>query len=168
MVEWLAWRFGLRHEQAEDAAKDAIVKAYERRHTYNPTRASLRTLLFRIAENVAIDHHRKHRREIKFSEKDDSEDSSSFEERLIDKTEMSPEQALMETVARENRRRVIDVLSPTSRQIFDLWQDKGYKPKEIADVLGISVKDVNRMQQQLRREFPQCMERLNLSEEDLI
>ncbi|MCS6859651.1 MAG: RNA polymerase sigma factor, partial [Abditibacteriales bacterium] len=134
----------------------------------SPARASLKTWLFGIAENRAVDYLRKRRRETNFSEMDDSEDSPSFAEGLIDESVVSPEQALVEKVARENRRRIIDALSPASRQIFDLWSAKEYKPSEIADILGVPVKEVNRRQQQLRREWQRCMKRLHLSPEDLI
>ncbi|HKQ62762.1 MAG TPA: sigma-70 family RNA polymerase sigma factor [Candidatus Polarisedimenticolaceae bacterium] len=62
LVASIAWRYGLRREELEDAVSEVFLKAYRNLHLYRPEHP-FSTWLYRLATNQVLDHARKLRRE---------------------------------------------------------------------------------------------------------
>ncbi len=118
---------------AEDAAQDVFIKAYQGLHKFQP-HASLSTWLYRIAVNTCIDYRRKPVFESLFKSSGEGEEvqieafsGDPSPERLYESRQMG--QALQRSLGK---------LSDKLRAAIVLKEVKGLSYEEIADVLGIS------------------------------
>jgi RNA polymerase sigma-70 factor (ECF subfamily) len=133
---------------AEDAAQDTFVKAYQNLHKFRPD-ASLYTWLYRIAVNTCIDYKRKPFFESLFRRTEEGEelmlDRPSEEpspERVYEAKQM--DRALWQGLAK---------ISPKLRAAIILKEVEGLSYEEIADVLDISLGTVKSRISRAREEL---------------
>ena len=139
---------------AEDAAQDTFLKAYQALPKFRPE-ASLYTWLYRIATNTCIDYKRKPVFESLFGASEEGErlihdrvSDDPSPERLYQSKQMN--QALQEGLAR---------LSPKLRAIIVLLEIEGLSYEEIAETLEISLGTVKSRVARAREELKKIMKK---------
>jgi RNA polymerase sigma-70 factor (ECF subfamily) len=132
-VAWkVAFRFLGDSMEAEDAAQDAFLKLLEAAPRYR-SKASFRTYLFRILTHLCIDRCRKKRPDA-VADIPEAADPSG-----------DPAAALMAREIRVQIRNVLETLPPKQKAAIILRHYEGLSYAEIAQVLGISAKAVERL-----------------------
>jgi len=143
----LCYRMVGEPEEAEDAAQETFLRAYQNLHRYDPSR-SFGTWILSIAAHYCIDRLRK-RKFLMFSMDAENEDGSSFE--LPDLDSPNPE---VESVTKEERDRLhlmLKDLDATDRAavIMRYWYD--FSEVEIAKSLKLTVSAVKSRLHRSRR-----------------
>jgi RNA polymerase sigma-70 factor (ECF subfamily) len=143
----LCYRMVGEPEEAEDAAQETFLRAYQNLHRYDPSR-SFGTWILSIAAHYCIDRLRK-RKFAMFSMDAENEDGSSFE--LPDPASPDPE---VESVKQEERDRLhllLKDLDATDRAavIMRYWYD--FSEVEIAKSLKLTVSAVKSRLHRSRR-----------------
>ena len=143
----LAFRFLGQREAAEDVAQDVFIKIYEKKVKVSRG-AKFSTWLYRVTVNAALDAARK-RKFLKFSldeRKETQGDSKeTFAEALADPHPgPTPGEALADTEMKTILRREIDRLPEKLKAPILLYQFENTPYEEIAAILGISTKAVER------------------------
>jgi RNA polymerase sigma-70 factor (ECF subfamily) len=131
---------GMSLDQAEDIIQESFLRLVRHRLHERPN-DNLRAWLFRVAHNLSMDVHRFQRR-WSWS----AEDEPRVRERQSADPEPSPEQKI---ISREHMKRFEDrfaQLTPKQRQCV-LLRAEGFRYREIAGVLGISVQRVGELMQ---------------------
>jgi RNA polymerase sigma-70 factor, ECF subfamily len=139
---------------AEDAAQDVFLKAYQALPKFQP-KASLYTWLYRIATNTCIDHKRKPVWESLFS-------SAEEGERLVHdraSNDPSPEKLYQAKQIDQALRESLGELSPKLRAIIILKEIEGQSYEEIADILDISIGTVKSRIARAREELQKLMKK---------
>lgn len=116
---------------AEELVQEVFLSVWERRATLDP-RSAVEGYLYRIARNRALNHV-KHRRVVKNSQD------------LVIRTHVpppTPEDHLHAAEFSDAAQTAIDELPPGAKRIFLLSREAGLSYREIAELLGISVKTV--------------------------
>jgi RNA polymerase sigma-70 factor, ECF subfamily len=127
-----AWRFTGNPEDARDICQTVFLKLYEAGSRYTPS-ASFKTYLFRITNNTCIDHYRKKRHDEVKNLTKTTEIASSPEEKF-DKQERG--RRLRHTITR---------LPERQRRAVALRYEADLSIKEIASIMGITQKAVERL-----------------------
>ncbi len=144
----------------EDMVHDIFIRVIEKVHQFNPKKASVRTWMFRIAQNQAINVHRR-QKIIRFSslEQNISQDGSGSElhlkDTLEDKSQTIDESGLLLAV-----RQCIDELKKdVERQSIVLYHilEKNYE--EISEVFQKSVSAVRKYVIAAEEKVRLCLER---------
>jgi len=143
----LCYRMVGEPEEAEDAAQETFLRAYQNLHRYDPSR-SFGTWILSIAAHYCIDRLRKRKFAV-FSMDAENEDGSSFE--LPDPASPDPE---VESVTKEERDRLhlmLKDLDTTDRAavIMRYWYD--FSEVEIAKSLKLTVSAVKSRLHRSRR-----------------
>ena len=137
---------------AEDAAQDVFLKAYQALPKFQPD-ASLYTWLYRIATNICIDRRRKPVFESLFG-------GSGEGERLVHDRASdapSPEKLYQSKQIGQALQVSLDTLSPKLRAIIVLKEIEELSYEEIADVLEISMGTVKSRISRAREELQKLM-----------
>ena len=116
---------------AEDCVQDAIVNAYQKRHTFNSP-IQMKAFLYTCVRNACISILRKI----------DSQQNYLSEQETEYEWEISA--AIIEQEALDRLHAAISELPEKYRQIFDLDYEQGLKHAEIANLLGISIDGVTK------------------------
>ena len=111
---------------AEDCVQDAIVNAYQKRHTFNSP-IQMKAFLYTCVRNACISILRKI----------DSQQNYLSEQETEYEWEISA--AIIEQETLDRLHAAISELPEKYRQIFDLDYEQGLKHAEIANLLGISI-----------------------------
>jgi RNA polymerase sigma-70 factor, ECF subfamily len=131
---------GMSLDQAEDIIQESFLRLVRHRFQQGSS-DNLRAWLFRVAHNLSMDVHRFQRR---WSSNSDEE--PHVRERQSADPEPSPEQKV---ISKEHMKRFEDAfaqLTPKQRQCV-LLRAEGFRYREIAHVLGISVQRVGELMQ---------------------
>jgi RNA polymerase sigma-70 factor (ECF subfamily) len=124
--------------EAEDLAQETFIRVHERLETFRGE-SSLRTWIYRIATNVAIDHFRS-------SAARQETASQSFEEEFDgeqgDTTARSPEHQVAKSEMSDCVQGHIQQLPLSYRTVLLLHDVQGLRTRDIADVLDCSVDTV--------------------------
>lgn len=123
-------RRGIAQAMADDLVQQAYVLLWEKRQSLEPGR-SIRSLLFTIAHNRALNHFRDTRR---------FDDSAEPTDRAI--RAPSPEESTSFSLLRQHLDDAIERLPERRRAVFELCFMQQLTYRETAEVLGISVKTV--------------------------
>ncbi len=123
----IAFRYGKSKEDAEDILQEAFVKILTRIKQYSET-GSFEGWMKRILVNTAISHYRTSQKH-DFHKDFDNIAETSIEDYEIDNSEFNREELLNS----------INKLPEGFRIIFNLYAIEGYKHREIAEMLEISV-----------------------------
>ena len=111
---------------AEDVTALAFERAYRRRRSFNPRRGTLRSWLFGIARNAALDELRRRGRQ------------ATLAAEPVDEAAIGPEQGAEVALRRAALRAAIADLAPRERELVALKFFAGLTNPEIAAVIGIS------------------------------
>ena len=125
---------------SEDLTQEVFTRVWTNRHKLNPSK-SLLAYIYRIANNLLIDHYRNHRRqkEIPFEVKHENmTDESSIEQKII----------LQEA---------LDQLPEKLRTVLLYRRNMGLKNAEIAAICGISVKGVEKRMQLAMKQLTKAL-----------
>jgi RNA polymerase sigma-70 factor (ECF subfamily) len=128
------WYLGMNTDQAEDVIQDTFLRLVNYRFDSN-RQDNLRAWIFRVARNLSMDIHRAQRR---WSRRNDDEPHSIIRER-IDPAPSPEEQVLL-----EERMKRFAHLTPRQRQCV-LLRAEGFRYREIAITLGVSVQRVGEL-----------------------
>jgi RNA polymerase sigma-70 factor, ECF subfamily len=120
-------------EAAQEIVQDVFVKIWESREEIDPE-DSLRSYLFKIAQNKSINILRHKKTESRFAE--------VCRLVYIEKSEPSALESLIARELEENIQRSVARLPLQCRKIFEMNRTEGLKYKEIAETLDISIKTV--------------------------
>ncbi len=123
----IAFRYANSKEDAEDILQEAFVKILTRVEQYKET-GSFEGWMKRILVNTAINHYRKEQKH-DFNKSFDLISETKIEHYEIDSSEFTREELLNS----------INKLPKGFKIIFNLYAIEGYKHKEIAEMLEISV-----------------------------
>ncbi len=112
---------------SKDLIQDVFMRVWNNREGLDPTQ-SISSYLYRVAANLVVDHFRKTAVEKKhFSEKVPENVASKESDRF----------ELRDTV-----NKLLDGLPEDERMVFIMNRFEGYKQREIAEILDVSVKTV--------------------------
>lgn len=138
---------GNAHE-AEDAAQDTFIKAYQKLKDFNPE-ASLYTWLYRIAVNTSLDYKKKPFFESFFKKSDEGEEF--VEEPASDWP--SPEKLYESKQLDLALRKSLGKLSLKLRTVIILKEIEGLSYEEISDILDVSIGTVKSRISRAREEL---------------
>lgn len=122
-----AWKYKLQESDRKEIIAEAVAKAWCRRETYDPTRASFQTWVGRIARNTLLDYIRRAK----------SRETSPAQENDV-MAEKSPDMLMMEDEGLEAIQRAVERLPKAYRDIIALLSE-GKRLQEIAEILGCSL-----------------------------
>jgi RNA polymerase sigma-70 factor (ECF subfamily) len=141
-------------EDAEDAAQDVFLKAYQALPKFQPE-ASLYTWLYRIATNTCIDYKKKPIFESLFG--DSGEGEKLIHDRASDAP--SPEKLYQSRQIGQALEGCLGILSPKLRAIIILKEIEELPYEEIADTLEISMGTVKSRIARAREELQKLMKK---------
>lgn len=116
---------------AEDVAQDAFVKLWETREKID--KSSLKAYLFTIGNNLAINHLKRNQLKFKFLNLQADKRDIKTPEYLLEMQEF--DQKLQDTLSR---------VPEGAREVFLMNRIDGLKYREIAEMLGLSMKAVEK------------------------
>jgi RNA polymerase sigma-70 factor (ECF subfamily) len=120
-------------EVSREIVQDVFTKVWEGRNEIDPE-DSLRSYLFKIAQNLSINNLRRSKVESRYAE--------IFKLVYVEYHEFSAHESLLAKELEENIAHSIGNLPAECRKIFELSRNEGLKYREIAETLNISVKTV--------------------------
>ena len=141
-------------DDAEDAAQDVFLKAYQALPKFQPE-ASLYTWLYRIATNTCIDYKKKPIFESLFG--DSGEGERLVHDRASDAP--SPEKLYQSKQIDQALQVCLGKLSPKLRAIIILKEIEELSYEEIADTLEISMGTVKSRIARAREDLQKCMKK---------
>lgn len=116
---------------ATDIAQETFLKIWEKQSSIQNEK--VKGLLFKIANDLYISHYRNEKRSFKF-----------FNSYIFDNESNSPEEEMAFNQLKENYSMALDKMNEKQRAVFLLSRAENLKYTEIADMLGISVKAVEK------------------------
>lgn len=116
---------------ATDIAQETFLKIWEKRDSVQP--AKIKGLLFKIANDLFITHHRKEKRSFQF-----------FKNYIFNDEFQSPEEEMSFNQLKESYRAALESMNEKHRTVFLLSRAENLKYHEIARMLGISEKAVEK------------------------
>ena len=143
----LRFAYGLtgQRETAEDLVQDAFLKL----HAHWDEVENPRAWLFRATRNLALNHIRKHRREVKPDEDREWESDTPDPERTLGRLE-----------ALGNLRLVVAELDPDDRALISLKYHENLKYQQISERTGLSVGNVGYKLHHLMKHLADSLRRL--------
>jgi RNA polymerase sigma-70 factor (ECF subfamily) len=147
----LAWKMAYRFlgdaMEAEDVAQESFLNILKAAPRYRPT-ATFRTFIYRILANLCIDRARKKHPAYTDDLSDVSDLSSNPTEDLIDKERQA------------QIRKALDSLPPNQKAAMILRHYEGLSYAEIAQILGVTPKAVERLIGHARTSLQACLPHL--------
>ena len=124
-VMTLCLHYAKNQEEAQEICNDAFVKLFTKIHLYK-TNIPFKTWLRRVVINTAIDYHRTwHLRQPEIDHQELPEQSGGSNEGW-------------ERLTHDDVMKMVQLLSPSYRLVFNLHVIEGFSHREIAAALGIS------------------------------
>lgn len=120
----LCLRYASNNEEAEDILHEAFIKVFKSINNYKPG-TSLTSWIRRIVVNTAIDQYRKRKRR-RTEDIDNAYDIGSDNPGAVS---IATEKEILKCV---------QCLTPTYRNVFNLYVMEGYSHREVGERLGIS------------------------------
>jgi len=116
---------------ATDIAQETFLKIWEKQNSIQPEK--VKGLLYKIAGDLYISHYRKEKRSFRF-----------FNSFVFENESQSPEEEMTFNQLKENYSNSLEKMNEKQRTVFLLSRAENLKYTEIAEVLGISVKAVEK------------------------
>jgi RNA polymerase sigma-70 factor (ECF subfamily) len=152
-------------QESEDLVQDVFVRVIKAAHTFDPTRASFRTWMFRIARNHCIDVARRRGKlrivplRSRADQGDHDEENPMLEDAIADKNE-NVEGTVVRTAVIEAVRQCIGELeSESERQAILYYYLGGKVYREIGEVLGESLSMARNRVKSAQEKVRRCLER---------
>lgn len=120
-------------EEAKGIVQEVFIKIWEGREDIDPEE-SLKSYLFKIAQNISLNRLRKKKVESKYID--------IYKLVYIDHREFSSHESLIALELENNLAAAINTIPPKCKRVFELNRIEGLKYSEIASVLNLSVKTV--------------------------
>jgi RNA polymerase sigma-70 factor (ECF subfamily) len=120
-------------EESREIVQELFMKIWERREDIDPE-DSLKSYLFKIAQNQSLNRLRKKKVESKYVE--------IYKLVYIDHNEFSSHESLLAKELEDNITIAINTIPPKCKRVFELSRMEGLKYAEIAKLLNIPVKTV--------------------------
>ena len=116
---------------ATDIAQETFLKVWEKQHLVHPEK--VKGLLYKIAGDLFVSHFRKEKSFFRF-----------FNHYVFDEEGQSPEEILVFEQLKGNYKKALEMLPEKQRTVFLMSRAENLKYYEIAEMLGISVKAVEK------------------------
>lgn len=116
---------------ATDIAQETFLKIWEKQNSFQPDK--IKGLLFKIAGDLFVSHYRKEKRSFEF-----------FNSYVFDSESQSPEEEMAFEQLKDSYKNALDEMNEKQRTVFLLSRAENLKYTEIAEMLGISVKAVEK------------------------
>jgi RNA polymerase sigma-70 factor (ECF subfamily) len=116
---------------ATDIAQETFLKIWEKQHSIQTETA--KSLLYKIAGDLFVSHYRKEKRSFNF-----------FKHFVFDEDGQTPEDALVFEQLKENYKKALEKMPEKQRTVFLMSRAENLKYAEIAEIVGISVKAVEK------------------------
>jgi RNA polymerase sigma-70 factor (ECF subfamily) len=126
-------------ELASDLTQDVFVKLFKSADLYQPT-GKFRSWLFRMAQNICFDYHRKHQKAsiLSLDSTGETEDEFALVDQIEDES-ANPAREIEFIELQKVIERALDSLSDEQRTAFVLCQYQGMSYSEIASVQKVPV-----------------------------
>ena len=147
-LERFATRMLLERQRAEEVLQETLMKAWQEAAKYDPEKARLSTWLHQIAHNLCIDILRRQRREQPLAEN---------AETIIDSDE-SPESLVQTQETQRQLASAIGALSQRHRTALILTYYQSLPNRDVAQIMGISVRALESLLVRARRELKTILE----------
>ena len=118
-------------EVATDIAQETFLKVWEKRNSIQPDR--IKGLLFKIANDLFVSHYRKEKRSFEF-----------FKNYELDEHSCSPEEVMAFRQLKTSYREALSLMPEKQRTVFLMSRVENMKYTEIAEMVGISIKAVEK------------------------
>lgn len=118
-------------EVATDIAQETFLKIWEKRNRIQPD--TTKGLLYKIANDLFISHYRKEKRSFEF-----------FKHYEFDSVSNSPEEQMAFEQLKTNYKKALDRMPEKERTVFLMSRVENLKYTEIAEMVNISVKGVEK------------------------
>ena len=116
---------------ATDIAQETFLKIWEKQHSIQTETA--KSLLYKIAGDLFVSHYRKEKRSFNF-----------FKHFVFDEDGQNPENTLVFEQLKENYKKALEKMPEKQRTVFLMSRAENLKYAEIAEIVGISVKAVEK------------------------
>jgi len=116
---------------ATDIAQETFLKIWEKQHSIQTETA--KSLLYKIAGDLFVSHYRKEKRSFNF-----------FSHFVFDEDGQTPEDALAFKQLKETYKKALEKMPEKQRTVFLMSRAENLKYTEIAEILGIGVKAVEK------------------------
>ena len=147
-LERFATRMLVERQRAEEVLQETLMKAWQEAARYDPEKARLSTWLHQIAHNLCIDILRRQRREQPLAEN---------AETIIDSDE-SPESLVQTQETQRQLTSAIGALSQRHRTALILTYYQSLPNRDVAQIMGISVRALESLLVRARRELKTILE----------
>ena len=147
-LERFATRMLLERQRAEEVLQETLMKAWQEAARYDPEKARLSTWLHQIAHNLCIDILRRQRREQPLAEN---------AETIIDSDE-SPESLVQTQETQRQLTSAVSALSQRHRTALILTYYQSLPNRDVAQIMGISVRALESLLVRARRELKTILE----------
>lgn len=141
-------RMLLERQRAEEVLQETLMKAWREAARYDPERARLSTWLHQIAHNLCIDILRRQRREQPLKENADT----------IIGSDESPESLVQTQETQRQLTSAIGALSQRHRTALILTYYQSLPNRDVAQIMGISVRALESLLVRARRELKTILE----------
>ena len=141
-------RMLLERQRAEEVLQETLMKAWREAARYDPDRARLSTWLHQIAHNLCIDILRRQRREQPLTEN---------AETIIGSDE-SPESLVQTQETKRQLTSAVSALSQRHRTALILTYYQSLPNRDVAQIMGISVRALESLLVRARRELKIILE----------
>jgi RNA polymerase sigma-70 factor, ECF subfamily len=139
-VYGFVYRYAGNTQDAEDIAQEVFVKVWRNFHKFNPKKGKLKTWIFTIAKNTALDFLRKSRaasggkRSTPLSQFENEEGHNPILDSLED-IELLPNELFEQRELGEMLSHAMEEISPAYRMVLFLHYNDGFTFQEIAEIL---------------------------------
>ena len=147
-LERFATRMLLERQRAEEVLQETLMKAWQEAARYDPEKARLSTWLHQIAHNLCIDILRRQRREQPLTENADT----------IIGSDESPESLVQTLETQRQLTSAIGALSQRHRTALILTYYQSLPNRDVAQIMGISVRALESLLVRARRELKTILE----------
>ena len=148
-------------EAAEDLAQDVFMRIYRARHGYQPN-AKFSTWLFRIANNLAVNAHRKRKRRketgLPVGESSSMSSVRPEEQALVEKSALMPHRQLDKHELQMVVQKAMDQLSERQRLTVLLHKFEGMSYAEIGETMDLTVPAVKSLLSRARDSLRAALE----------